>query len=90
MKETDRLALRESQEARALDIENKRRVAKGEEPLESLEEETDEETETEGDALVEEVSDEEDDVLLQEAGNVLVDALLIKQRRFAAHTPEGE
>ena len=40
--------------------------------------------------IAEEVADEDDDVLLLEAGNVLVDALLIKQRRFAAHTPEGD
>jgi hypothetical protein len=29
-------------------------------------------------------------VLLTEAGNILVDALLIKERRFAVHTPEAD
>ena len=90
LNEADRIALRESQESKALDIENKRRVAKGEEPLDALEEdETDEEESDALDPLAEEESDE-DDVLLTEAGNVLVDALLIKQRRFAVHTPEAD
>ena len=94
LKEADRIALREGQEAKALDIENKRRLAKGEEPLESLDEEDPEleegETEPEPDPLADEADSEEDDILLTEAGNVLVDALLIKERRFAAHTPESD
>ena len=92
LKEDARVALRESQEEKALDIENKRRVAKGEEPLETLEDEETEEQEDEPviDPLAVEEDTEEDDILLQEAGNVLVDALLIKERRFAAHTPEAE
>ena len=92
LREDDRIALRESQEAKALSIENKRRVAKGEEPLAALEEEATEEEEDEPviDPLAVEEDTEEDDILLQEAGNVLVDALLIKERRFAAHTPKPE
>ena len=41
LSEAARIALRESQETRALAIENKRRISKGMEPLESLREETD-------------------------------------------------
>jgi carboxyl-terminal processing protease len=93
LKEAERVALRESQEAKALDIENKRRLAKGEEPLKSLEDQIsseEEEDESALDPLSGEDDSEEDDILLTEAGNVLVDALLIKKRRFAAHTPESE
>jgi carboxyl-terminal processing protease len=50
----------------------------------------DEEDEPVIDPLAVEEDTEEDDILLQEAGNVLVDALLIKERRFAAHTPKPE
>ena len=88
LNEQARKALRESQEAKALAIENKRRKARGEELLTSLDEEageTDEETETDLDA---EEQDPKDDVLLMEAGNVLADALIIKRQRFAAHSPE--
>jgi carboxyl-terminal processing protease len=90
LNEQARKALRESQEAKALSIENKRRKAKGEELLTSLDEEdeeTDEETESDLDAEAEE-QDPKDDVLLMEAGNVLADALIIKRQRFAAHSPE--
>ena len=94
LNEQTRKALRESQEAKALSIENKRRKAKGEELLTSLDEEageTDEETESDLDAEAEseaEEQDPKDDVLLMEAGNVLADALIIKRQRFAAHSPE--
>jgi carboxyl-terminal processing protease len=37
-----------------------------------------------------EEADPKDDVLLMEAGNVLVDALLLKQQRFAVHSQESE
>ena len=37
-----------------------------------------------------EAETEEPDVLLSEAGNVLVDMLLLKQRAYAVHTPEEE
>ena len=87
LNEQARKALRESQEAKALAIENKRRKARGEELLTSLDEEageTDEETEADLDA---EEQDPKDDVLLMEAGNVLADALIIKRQRFAAHSP---
>ncbi len=87
--EAGRKALRESQEAKALAIENKRREALGEELLTSLEDEdadvVEDTTEDESAGDVEEV--EADDVLLTEAGNILVDALLLRERRFAAHTP---
>jgi carboxyl-terminal processing protease len=106
LNEVARVALRESQEAKALAIENKRRKALGEELLTSLEEEEDpteesvtDEDATESDAVAgaeaeedagEEEEEEENDVLLQEAANVLVDALLLKQQRFAVHNQAAE
>ena len=99
LNEVARIALRESQEQKALLIENKRRKAKGEEPLASLDEEEEVEEELEAsesedaDLVAEEEAEaetEEPDVLLSEAGNVLVDMLLLKQRAYAVHTPEEE
>jgi carboxyl-terminal processing protease len=85
--------LRDSQEAKALSIENKRRKAEGEEPLTSLETEDDEGNgdleQTAGidnddeDAASKEEEDE--DVLLEEAGHVLIDAVLLKQQGIALH-----
>ena len=87
LKEETRVALRESQEQKALSIENKRRKAMGEELLTSLEEEeVDEEDEADAAATEEEEEDDAKDVLLTEAGNVLVDILLLKQQSFAAHS----
>jgi carboxyl-terminal processing protease len=94
LNEKARVALRESQEEKALGIENKHRAATGEELLTSLDE--DEVDEEDADAAVEdeeeeeEEADPEDDVLLMEAGNVLVDALLLKQQRFAVHSQDTE
>ena len=111
LNEKSRIALRDTQKAKALNIENKRRKAKGEELLTSLQEdedghsddpdidplasnETETETETEtdddgdGDDQKDEEEDVTDDVLLMEAGYVLVDALLLKQRRYALHQEE--
>lgn len=107
LNEVARIALRESQEQKALLIENKRRVAKGEEPLASLDEEdevadeialeidVDQEASEEAEVdlvaeAVEEAEGEEPDVLLTEAGNVLVDVLLLKERAYAVHTPADE
>ena len=93
LNEAARIALRESQEQKALLIENKRRKAKGEEPLASLEDDEDVEAEDPEVAAVEEEEEEagdEPDVLLTEAGNVLVDVLLLKDRAYAVHTPAEE
>ena len=115
LNEEKRIALRESQESKALAIENKRRVAKGEAPLTSLDEEeeaveqgeTDEVAEAaeQNDDTVADVSDssedtasetadsdedETPDVLLTEAGNVLVDALVLKKTHYAANVSEKE
>jgi len=85
LKEAERIALRERQENKALLIENKRRIARGEEPLASLE---DDAPDVDDESLDDATTDEEElpDVLLTEAGNVLVDALLLKQQAFAVHT----
>lgn len=89
LNEEARLALRESQEEKALVIENKRRKAMGEELLTELEDDA-QEDETDESAVEDETAEEEEedekDVLLTEAGNVLVDALLLKRQRFAARS----
>ena len=88
LNEKARIAFREGQEKKALNIENKRRKAKGEELLTSLEEETDEEEDPVEDAdsaTLEEEEEEEPDVLLSEAANVLVDVLMLKKARYAVH-----
>ena len=95
-----RMAMRTEQEEKALMIENKRRKAKGEELLSSLDEEEVQdpdatagsesdtelaaiEEEGEQDGVAEEDEDEPD-VLLVEAGNVLVDTLLMSNQSFVA------
>jgi carboxyl-terminal processing protease len=82
LNEKARIALRDGREQQALAIENKRRKALGEELLTALEEQVDDD---EIDAVVETetAEDETTDVLLTEAGNVLVDALLLGQQAFA-------
>ncbi|QFU75890.1 peptidase S41 [Halioglobus maricola] len=103
LNEEARIALRESQEKKALAIENRRRVALGEEPLTSLDDEetdeeasdgeeasTDEVADADSEAATEEEDEDDSDVLLTEAGNVLVDALVLKQQRYAAHSPAPE
>ncbi|MEM9234103.1 MAG: carboxy terminal-processing peptidase, partial [Pseudomonadota bacterium] len=66
LNEKARIALRESQEQRALEIENKRRVAKGEEPLDSLEEDVVEEEVSDAGEAVESETEERTEVALQE------------------------
>lgn len=83
--------MRDDQEAKALVIENKRRVAKGLEPLESLSDaEQDEQggdTASESAATPPETADESnagssdedaEDVLLMETGRILVDAITLR------------
>ena len=107
LNEKSRIALRDIQKEKALSIENKRRKAKGEELLTSLQddEDTDEDRDSHSDApdldplAANEIDNEDDvdqedeedvtdDVLLMEAGYVLADALLLKQRRYALHQEE--
>ena len=109
LNEQARIDMREGRKEEALAIENKRRKAKGEELLTSLDEEDDEEgaenvedsdssadssvsedqvadSSAEPDTTVEDAESDEDetpDVLLTEAGNVLVDALMMNKQRYA-------
>ena len=86
-----RVAEREAREGRALSIENKLRAAKGEELLASWDEhegeiaaDEDDESESESDEdAVDEELEEVPDVLLTEAGNILIDTMMLKQRRYA-------
>ncbi|MFT4520888.1 MAG: carboxyl-terminal processing protease [Halioglobus sp.] len=90
LNEAARVALREGQEEKALSIENKRRKAKGETLLTTLDEEEEDLESPENHAAI--ATDEEEDapdVLLTEAGNVLADMLLLKQDRYAIHHPEA-
>ncbi len=92
LNEKARIALRDKQEAEALQIENKHRVALGEEPLAKLDLNEDEDENGLADAA--DPNDpnapegDDHDVLLTEAGQVLVDALELKQERFALHTSD--
>jgi carboxyl-terminal processing protease len=104
LNEKSRIALRDTQKEKALSIENKRRKAKGEELLTALQDDEDKDedshsddldplaaNETDNDDDVDQEDEEEDvtdDVLLMEAGYVLADALLLKQRRYALHQEE--
>jgi carboxyl-terminal processing protease len=105
LNEKSRIALRDTQNEKALNIENKRRKAKGEELLTSLQDDDDTDGDSHSDAAdldplaaneIEKSDDDEkaaeedvsDDVLLMEAGYVLVDALLLRQRRYALHHEE--
>lgn len=105
LNEAKRKALRESQEAKSLAIENRRRLAKGLEPLEGFEEEPDQvaaadlsgasesgadggsgQAGVDGAAVANsaETGDEEDvDVLLMEAGHILVDAVAARNEMVA-------
>lgn len=91
LNEASRKALRKRQEEDALAIENKRRKAKGEKLLTSLDEDKDadeaEENVGHGENSTDTAKekDSESDVLLQEAGNVLVDILLLRKQRYAIH-----
>ncbi len=95
LNEKARIALRDTQEQKALSIENKRRKAQGKEPLAALEHDKED-----GDGLAQQTDGDEesaietkdakdakdaDDVLLIEAGNVLADMLLLKQQSYALH-----
>jgi carboxyl-terminal processing protease len=85
LNEQQRKALRQRQEDDALAIENKRRKAKGEPALASLEEPLDD---VEADDVLDGEASEEDeetDVLLQEASNVLADMLHLRRQRYAVH-----
>jgi carboxyl-terminal processing protease len=120
LQESARIALRDEQKAKALTIENKRREAKGEDLLASIDD-LDVDVDADDNAVDEEFVDEKDadlpsgadnaesvaaaetraedesaneadeadepDLLLTEAGNVLVDALMIKRQAFAVNTP---
>jgi carboxyl-terminal processing protease len=90
LNEKARLAMRESQEAKALAIENKRRVARGEDPLAALSEDEAAEDDEAADPDTLEEDAEDGDVLLSEASNVLADAVLLKQQRYALHNREAE
>ena len=104
LNEEARKAFRDSQEKKSLAIENKRRAALGEELLTSLEEpdsdsdnpeasgdDNGEVAQNDGEDDADTEQDEEDtDVLLTETGNILVDALLLKEQRYAVHTPPSE
>ena len=90
LNEERRRALREAREARALAIENKRRLAVGEAPLDSFDAEVDDSDPAPATADQGGTDDDEDDVLLTEAGNILVDALLMRKQAYAIHhAPES-
>ena len=89
LNEEARIALRDEQKARSLKIENKRRKAKGQPLLEDFEDESETadglaatDGNDDGDSSE---SEEEADVLLVEAGNILADVLQAKSERVASN-----
>lgn len=93
LKESIRRSRREERMSEALAIENRRRRARGEEPLAALEDAPGEDDEDNPDsvAAVEAASDsgedddQRDDVLLTEAGYILVDTLLMRKPAYAVN-----
>lgn len=102
LQESGRVALRDDQESKALVIENKRRVAKGLEPLDSLTDDEEEalpvnaasdsaEASPEGVTGAADHSEDEKlgDVLLMETGRILVDATTLRPNTsVAGRAPE--
>jgi carboxyl-terminal processing protease len=67
------------EKAKSLELENKRRVAKGEKPLDKLAEPADEDADAP--AVADKAKkDKEPDPMLNEAGRVLIDAIPVYQR----------
>ena len=102
LQESGRVAMRDDQETKALVIENKRRAAKGLEPLDSLSGDSEEETlladapieaeeasSVDGADTAESHEDQElGDVLMVETGRILVDAITLRpDTSVAGHTP---
>ena len=102
LQESGRVAMRDDQETKALVIENKRRAAKGLEPLDSLSGDSEEETlladapieaeeasSVDGTDTAESDEDQEPgDVLMVETGRILVDAITLRpDTSVAGHTP---
>ena len=81
-----RLAMRDDQEEKALEIENKRRLAKGLEPLASLDgdeddtasEQDQEEPKRDEEEAATSLAEQDSDVLLMETGRILVDAMTLR------------
>ena len=92
LQESGRLAMRHEQESKALLIENRRRAAKGQAPLESLasideaiedgvalaEQSAPTPSESSSQAATENEEDEPNDVLLLETGRILVDSIAMR------------
>lgn len=92
LNEDVRRARREARMSEALAIENRRRSARGEEPLASLDDDgrdDDDEDASDSvaatDAEADAEADEIDDVLLTEAGHILVDTLMMRERSYAVN-----
>ncbi|MEQ8515781.1 MAG: carboxy terminal-processing peptidase [Chromatocurvus sp.] len=98
LNEDARRSRREARMEEALAIENRRRIARGEEPLASLDEDSadSDEADVAGDPAAdagetgEGDADERDDVLLTEAGNILVDTLLMREHAYAANAKKDD
>lgn len=106
LNEAVRRAERAEREERRLAIENGRRESLGLDPVASLEALSDAEDEVEGSDgggtadqalaaaapsdVVDHAELQEEDVLLAEAGNILIDALLLREQAYAVRTPDDE
>jgi carboxyl-terminal processing protease len=80
LNETVRKREMAEEKAKSLELENKRRVAKGEKPLDKLAESADEDGDAPPLADKSKDKDKEPDPILNEAGRVLIDAIPVYQR----------
>ena len=84
--QSGRLAMRDDQEEKALEIENKRRLAKGLEPLASLDGDEDDtaserdekEPKRDEEEAATSPAEQDPDVLLMETGRILFDAMTLR------------
>jgi carboxyl-terminal processing protease len=89
LSKTERMKLRDEQEAKALAIENRKRSAKGLPPLAELAEEADDDNastlndEDTGEVAHSADSSQDDDVILRQSSYILLDAMTIKAPLFA-------
>ena len=84
LNENVRKAFTEQQKQKGLDIENKRRLAKGLKPLSDFDKPEDQ-VQTEKEAQDKAEEKEEEDALLKEAGHILLDSIVFQNQKVAAN-----
>lgn len=86
LREEARLSLRAERKAKSLALENQRRIAKGYPPLANL----DDEDEGDADEAENDTDFNSSEVILGEAGKILVDSIFLQNQRFVAELLKQE